>query len=72
METLSGIYATGLVTLTDNMNKIGIDWKLLVQEPSELRVFFISVSNFTVFQPRIEIDSSSFLIRSSQVVLEIN
>ena len=34
--------------------------------------FLISVSNCTVFQPRIWTDSSSVGIRSSQVVLKIN
>ena len=52
-ENTSGIYATGLVKLTDKMDKICINGKLSVQEPSEWRVFGIPVSNFTVFQPRI-------------------
>ena len=51
-KTLSDIYAAGLVKLTDKMDKICINGKLSVQEPSEWRVFYIPVSNFTVFQPR--------------------
>ena len=45
--------STGLVKLTDKMDKICINGKLSVQEPIEWRVFCIPVSNFTVFQPRI-------------------
>ena len=44
---MSGIYATGLVKFTDKMDKICINGKLSVQEPSEWRVFCIPVSNFT-------------------------
>ena len=53
MKILSGIYATGLVKLTDKMDKICINGKFRVQEPREWRVVCITVSNFTVFQPRI-------------------
>ena len=49
----SGIYATGLVKLTDKMDGICVSAKLSVQEPSEWGVFSTPVSNFTVFQPRI-------------------
>ena len=42
-----------LVKLTDKMDEIYINGKFSVQEPSEWRVFCISVSNFTVFQLRI-------------------
>ena len=38
-NTLSGIYVTGLVKLTDKMDEICINGKLSVQEPSERRVF---------------------------------
>ena len=48
---LSGIYATGLVQLTDKMDEICIIGKLSVQEPGEWRVFCIPVSSFTVLQP---------------------
>ena len=51
--TLSGIYGSGLVKLTDKMEEICTSGKLSVQEPSEWGVFCIPVSNFTVFQPRI-------------------
>ena len=37
---LSGIYATGLVKLTDKMDEICINGKFSVQEPSEWRGFF--------------------------------
>ena len=72
MKTLSGIYATGLVKLTDKMDEICINGNLSIQEPNEWRVFYIHVSNFTVFQPRIYTDSRSAGISSSQVVLKIN
>ena len=39
MKTLSGIYASGLVKLTDNMDENCISGKLSVQEPCEWRVF---------------------------------
>ena len=52
-KILSGIYATGLVKLTDKMDEICINGKFEVQEPSEWRYFCIPVSNFTVSQPRI-------------------
>ena len=39
-KTLSVIYATGLVKLTDKMDEICIDGKFSVQEPSEWKVFF--------------------------------
>ena len=42
-ENLSGIYATGLVKLTDKMDEICIDGKFSVQEPSEWRVFCIQL-----------------------------
>ena len=45
MKTLSDIYATGLVILTDKMDKIGISGQLSVQEPSEWGVFCMPVSN---------------------------
>ena len=48
-STLSGIYATGLVKLTDKMDEIYIDGKSQVNG----EVFCIQVCNFTVFQPRI-------------------
>ena len=53
LKIFSGIYATGLVKLTDKMDKIYINGKFKVQEPREWRVFCIPVSNLTVFQPRI-------------------
>ena len=53
LKILSGIYATGLVKLTDKMDTIYINGKFKVQEPREWRVFCIPVSNCTVFQPRI-------------------
>ena len=40
LQTLSGIYATGLVKLTDKMDEICINGKLSVQEPSEWRVYW--------------------------------
>ena len=52
-RTLSGIYAIGLVKLTDKMDEIWINGKLSVQESSEWGVFCIPVSSFTVLQPRI-------------------
>ena len=42
-----------LVKLTDKMDEICINGKFSVQESIEWRVFYIPVSNFTVFQPRI-------------------
>ena len=39
MKTFSGVYATGLVKLTDKMDEICISGKFSVQEPSEWRVF---------------------------------
>ena len=65
---LSGIYATGLVKLTDNMDEICINGKFSVQGPSEWRVFCIPVSNFAVFQHRIWTD---FRDVGSLVVLKI-
>ena len=65
---LSGIYATGLVKLTDKMDEICINGKFSVQEPSEWRVFCIPVSNFAVFQHRIWTD---FRDVGSLVVLKI-
>ena len=56
-----------LVKMTD---KICINGKFSAQKPSEWRYFSIPVSNFTVFQPRIQTDSSS-VGRSSQVVLKL-
>ena len=49
-ETLSDSYATRLVKLTHKMDVTHIKGIFLVQEPSKWRVFFIPVSNFTVFQ----------------------
>ena len=40
MITLSGIYVTGLVKLTDKMHEICINAKFSAQEPSEWRGFF--------------------------------
>ena len=40
MKRLSGIYATGLVKLIDNMDEICINGKLSAQEPSEWGGFF--------------------------------
>ena len=59
-----------LVKMTDKMDEICINGKFSAQEPSEWRDFSIPVSNFTVFQPRIQTDSSS-VGRSSQVVLKL-
>ena len=42
-----------LVKLTDKMDGVCINGKFSVQEANEWRVFYIPVSNFTVFQPRI-------------------
>ena len=47
-ETLSDIYAPGLVKLSDKMDEICINGKLSVQEPMNGEGFFIPVSNFTV------------------------
>ena len=52
--------------MTDKMDAICINRKFSAQEPSEWRDFSIPVSNFTVFQPRIQTDSSS-VGRSSQI-----
>ena len=62
-----------LVKMTDKMDEICINEKFSAQEPSEWRDFSIPVSNFTVFQPRIQTDSSSVMSvgRSSQVVLKL-
>ena len=65
---LSGMYATGLVKLTDKMVEICINGKFSMQEPSEWRVFCIPVSNFAVFQHRIWTD---FRDIGSLVVLKI-
>ena len=65
---LSGMYATGLVKLTDKMDEICINGKFSVQEPSEWRVFCIPVSNFAVFQHRIWTD---FRDIGSLVILKI-
>ena len=59
-----------LVKMTDKMDEICINGKFSAQVPSEWRDFSIPVSNFTVFQPRIQTDSSS-VGRSSQVVLKL-
>ena len=59
-----------LVKMTDKMDEICINGKFSAQEPSEWRYFSIPVSNFTVFQPRIQTDSSS-VGRSSQVVVKL-
>ena len=59
-----------LVKMTDKMDEICINGKFSAQEPSEWRDFSISVSNFTVFQPRIWTDSSS-VGRSNQLVLKL-
>ena len=53
MKTLSGIYATGLVKLTDEIHEICINAKFSVQEQVNGEFFCIPVSNFTVFPPRI-------------------
>ena len=58
-----------LVKLTDKMDEICINGKFSVQEPSEWRVF--CMSTFTVFQSRIQTDSSSVGIRSSQDVWKL-
>ena len=55
-----------LVKMTDKMDEICINGKFSAQEPSEWRDFSIPVSNFTVFQARIQTDSSS-VGRSSQL-----
>ena len=70
MKTLSGIYATGLVKLTYKIDKICINGKLSVQVPTQWEFFCISVSNFTVLEPRIQTDFGCAGIRSSQVVLK--
>ena len=59
-----------LVKMTDEMDEICINGKFSAQEPSEWKDFSIPVSNFTVFQLRIQTDSSS-VGRSSQVVLKL-
>ena len=51
MKSLSGIYATGLMKLTDKMDEICINGKFSIQEPNEWRDFCIPMSEFTVFQP---------------------
>ena len=64
----SGIYATGLVKLTDKMDEICINGKFSVQKLSEWRIFCIPVSNFAVFQHIIWTD---FRDVGSLVVLKI-
>ena len=73
MQTFSGNYASELVKMTDKLDGICINGKfsVQVQGPSEWRVYFILVSNFTVFQPRIWTNFRNIGISSTQVVLKI-
>ena len=69
LKILSCIYATGLVKLTDKMDKIYINGKFKVQEPREWRVFFAYLwVTLLYFSQGSWIDSCSVGIRSSQFV----
>ena len=70
MKTLSGIYASGLVEVTDKMDKICINGKLSVQEPSEWRGFFAYLWVILLY---FSLESRLIpALKLGQVVLKIN
>ena len=72
LKILSSINATGLVKLTDKMDKISINGKFKVQEPMNGEFFAYMWVTLLYFSKESRLDSSSVGIRSSQFVLKIS